>query len=90
MTVLLYVRRKEWPLRSVTIDATHEQVEQSNLEGIVQGKQLYVDLIRLNIRVEGDLSEEQRERISYIAGRCPVRRTMENSPRIIDEVEVVG
>ena len=90
MTVLLYVRRKEWPLRSVTIDATHEQIEQANSENVVKEKQLHMDLIRLHIRVEGPLSEEQRERISYIAGRCPVRRTMENSPRIIDEVEVVG
>ena len=59
-------------------------------ENVVKEKQLHMDLIRLHIRVEGPLSEEQRERISYIAGRCPVRRTMENSPRIIDEVEVVG
>ena len=90
MTVLLYVRRKEWPLRSVTIDATHERVDRNEDESTLPGQLPYVDLIRQHIRVEGPLSEEQRERISYIAGRCPVRRTMENSPRIVDEVEVVG
>ena len=50
----------------------------------------FVDEIKMRILVEGDLTPEQVERINYIAGRCPVTRTLEAKPIILHEVEVVG
>ena len=33
---------------------------------------------------------EQVERVRYIAGRCPVTKTLEAKPTILHEVEIVG
>ena len=35
-----------------------------------------------DIALEGDLSEDQRQRMLEIADRCPVHRTLENEIRI--------
>ena len=88
MTILLYVRRKEWPVRAVSIQCTHERVSRDGYEGPAGGEQPWVDLIRLHISIKGDITEEQRARLCYIAERCPVHRTMENAPVIEDIVEV--
>ena len=47
-----------------------------------------LDVVHHHIKVKGDLSEEQRGRLAYIATRCPIHRTLERVPSILDEVEV--
>ena len=54
------------------------------------GDQSWIDLIEMRIRVTGQLDDQQRERVRYIAGRCPIYRTLKNAPMILEEVEVVG
>ncbi len=77
----MYVRRKGWPVQDIDIDLSHERVEARD------GKERQ-DIFRVNILVKGDLSEEQRERLKYIASRCPVHRTLTSPPQIIEELEV--
>jgi uncharacterized OsmC-like protein len=43
----------------------------------------------LAIALEGELNEEQRERLGYIAGRCPIHRLLDERPRIEHTVSVV-
>ena len=89
MTILLYVRRKEWPLESVSVRCTHERARCRDVEGCEHDYDTRVDVIRRHIELKGELTEEQRERIAYIATRCPMHRTLETPPHISDEVEVV-
>ncbi|MCH8102781.1 MAG: osmotically inducible protein C, partial [Chloroflexi bacterium] len=49
-----------------------------------------LDVIRRSIKLHGDLSEEQRVRLAYIATRCPVHKTLRNDPQIIDDVILTG
>ena len=90
MTLLMYVRRKGWPLESVTVELGHERVRADDLKEYEQSDRAFVDLIRRRIVLTGDLTDEQRERIAYIAKRCPLHRTLESKPVIEDRVEVVG
>jgi uncharacterized OsmC-like protein len=48
-----------------------------------------VDRFEVKIRVEGEFTEEQRQRLEYIAGRCPVKRTLAGSPQFRETVELV-
>jgi len=48
-----------------------------------------VDRIRLAIALGGDLTDEQRDRLGYIAGRCPIHRLLDERPRIEHTVSVV-
>ncbi len=83
MTVLLYSRRKSWPVESVTVESSHRRVSRAGEPGAGQEE------IRSHITIEGDLTGEQRDRILQIAGRCPIHRTLESKPRMIEEIEVV-
>ena len=87
MTILLYVRRKEWSLDSVTVECSRSVVHQTSPVGRLDRKR--IEKIGRRILLKGDLTDEQRDRIKYIARRCPVHRTLESSPQIEDEVEVV-
>ena len=77
-------------MRSVSVESTHQRTDRKEYGDSAGGDQPWVDLIRQRIVLEGDLTEEQRDRIEYIAGRCPIHRTLQNAPVIEEEVEVVG
>ncbi len=83
MTILLYCRRKEWPVEGVTVECSHRRAAGGEAEGPY-------DEIRCRILLEGNITDERRDRILRIAGRCPVRRTLESKPRIVEEIEVVS
>ncbi len=85
----MYVGRKGWPLESVTVELSHERVHRDDLEDVENNDRAFIDLIKRQIVLRGDLTAEQRARIGYIARRCPLHRTLESKPRIEDRVEVV-
>jgi len=76
MTIRMYARRKGWPLSHVYVDVTHDKVHGQDAEPTSGGK---IDHFVRHIRLDGDLSEEQREKLLVIADRCPVHRTLEAS-----------
>ena len=90
MTILLYVRRKGWPLESVTVECSHERVHCCDLEDCEDSEDAYVERIRRHILIHGDLDTEQQQRIARIARRCPVHKTLESAPRIEDELDFAG
>ena len=69
MTVMLYARRKEWPLERVEVRLTGE-----HLADAFQ--------IRRRLEFQGPLDDEQRRRLLEIASRCPVHRTLTAAIRI--------
>lgn len=83
MTLLMYARRKGWPLQQVQVELTHDRV---HVEDCVdcEDDDSRIELIRRQVVLVGPLSAEQRERLQEIAKRCPVHRTLEASPRIED------
>ena len=77
-------------MRSVEVKTRHRRVYRRDCENCETDARAFVDEIKVRILVEGDLNEEQVERVRYIAGRCSVTRTLEAKPTILHEVEVVG
>jgi len=49
-----------------------------------------IDLVRRELWLEGDLSDEQRERLAEIADRCPVHRTLESGAKVRTEIRPEG
>ena len=70
------------------IDLAHSRIPVTEGEG-ASAVQRLVDRFEVKIRVSGELDEEQRQRLAYIASRCPVKRTLEGSPQFVETVEVV-
>lgn len=77
MTLRMYADRKGWPLESVTVRLGHEKIHARDCESCEteNGK---IDRIRINIELEGDLEESQREKLLEIADKCPVHRTLDS------------
>lgn len=63
LTVNLYAKRKGWKLDEVLVSVQHGQ------EGAAYGFQR-------SIRLLGELSAEERERLLDIANKCPVHKTL--------------
>ncbi len=75
MTIMLYARRKNWPVERVTVRLRQQRVhaedcqECETLEG-------FVLRIERAVTVEGALSDEQRTRLLEIALKCPIHQTL--------------
>ncbi|MCK0094185.1 bifunctional alpha/beta hydrolase/OsmC family protein [Yoonia sp. F2084L] len=78
MTIRMYARRKGWPLTGVSVDITH--AKEHAADAADPGAK--VDHFDRLIRLEGDLSPEQRDRLLEIADKCPVHRTLERASTV--------
>jgi uncharacterized OsmC-like protein len=77
ITLRMYAARKEWPLENVEITVEHEKVEQE-----IDGKTQRVDAFVQKIRLHGPLDETQKARLLDVAGKCPVHKAIEGTPRM--------
>lgn len=82
MTLGMYAWRKKWPLERTTVRLRHEKKHADDCENC-EDERAKVDHIEREILLEGDLSDEQRERLLEISEMCPVHRTLESRVRIV-------
>jgi putative redox protein len=75
MTVLLYARRKKWPLEHVDVRLSHTREHAEDCVECEGGKQR-IESIERRIALAGTLSAEQRSRLLAIAEKCPVHMTL--------------
>lgn len=75
MTLLLYARRKGWPLEQVEVRLRHHRLHAQDCADC-ETKEGWLDAIDKEIIVAGDLTVEQQERLGEIAHRCPVNQTL--------------
>jgi putative redox protein len=76
MTVTLYARRKGWAVERVTVRLRQERVHAKDCAECDRTNEGFVHRIERSVRVEGDLTDEQRARLQEIAHKCPVHRTL--------------
>lgn len=67
MTLKLYAERKKWDLKEVY---THLSFVKDTVDN------LRIETITKKIELEGNLTEEQKERLIEIAAKCPVNKTL--------------
>jgi putative redox protein len=90
MTLQLYARRKQYPLHEVAIEVEFDRVHADDCEGCIRDEDSRIDVLTRKIVVKGPLDDAQKADLLRVAARCPVHRTLENAPRIVDTIEVVG
>lgn len=77
VTTKAYAQRKGWPLDRVWVELDMERINREDYPAYT-GDAAFIHEIREHIRFEGDLTDEQKQRLLAIAGKCPVHRTLEN------------
>jgi putative redox protein len=79
ITMEMYAERKGWTLDELAVECDYEQAE--------RGQPTTVTLI---LRLPEGLSPEQVDRLSTIAAKCPVHRTLEGEVTFDQRVELGG
>ncbi len=75
ITLRMYAQRKGWDLKRVTVTASHGRVHADDCADCESTTGM-VDRIDVSLEIEGDLTDEQRDRLKQIADRCPVHQTL--------------
>jgi putative redox protein len=75
MTIALYARRKQWPLKAVTVRLRHSRVHAGDCAAC-EAQDAKLTVIDRDIELDGTLDEHQRARLLSIADRCPVHLTL--------------
>ena len=75
MTIRLYADLKKLPLERVSVLLKHDKIHAADCADC-ETKEGKIDRIEREVRLEGDLSAEQRVKLMEIADKCPVHRTL--------------
>jgi putative redox protein len=78
ITIEMYAKRKAWDVAGLTIDVEYSPAD--------RGSVTRFDLV---MKMPAHLSEDQVERLSAIAAKCPVHRTLEGEVAFDERVELV-
>jgi putative redox protein len=82
MTMRMYAARKEWPLEGAHVFLRTAPARDADHEIMTSGSKS-VTRIERRIDLAGPLSDEQQQRLVYIADRCPVKRHLESGLEIL-------
>jgi putative redox protein len=75
MTVRMYADRKGWPLEQVRVTLRHSRIHAEDCAACETTKG-WIDHIDIDVELDGDLDDAQRQRLKQIAERCPVHQTL--------------
>jgi len=81
MTLRMYAEHKQRPLKRVSVRLTHKKIHAQDCSDC-ESREGKVDEITREIRLEGDLTDAQRQRLLEIANRCPVHRTLTSEIKV--------
>jgi putative redox protein len=86
MTIILYARRKQWLVESVTVRLRQGQIHAKDCEECDDTTEGFIHRIERSVSFTGALSDEQRVRLQEIAHKCPVHKTL-TSKIVITELK---
>ena len=75
MTIQMYARRKGWTVEEVEVHLDHRKDYAADMMA-AEDQPTKIDHFDRLLILRGDLTEDQRQKLLYIADRCPVHRTL--------------
>jgi putative redox protein len=77
ITIEMYAKRKGWDIGDVRVDVDYEPAQRGS-----------PTKFKMVMHLPKELPDEQRERLTQIAAKCPVHRTLEGEVMFEEEVEL--
>jgi putative redox protein len=87
ITVALYCRHKELPLKSISIHSEHKRVHADDCADCEESDKGFIEQISSEISITGEFTDAQRKRLAQIVGRCPVHKTLAGAVSLVEQVE---
>ena len=81
ITLRMYADRKRWPLDAVHVQLRTARSHATDCE-TCETETVGITTIERKIELSGALSDEQRKRLLDVAGRCPVKQSLERGIRM--------
>lgn len=69
ITLKMYAERKGWELNHVEVNVTYQKIDRQ-------------EQIVAHLRLEGNLTDEQKQRLLVIADKCPVHKLLKSEVEI--------
>jgi putative redox protein len=79
ITLKMYAKKKGWDLEDVSVNLVQEEVENPNGPG-------KLNKISREIKVSGNLTEEQIQSLRSIADKCPIHKLLEGPKEITTSI----
>ena len=83
MTIHVVAKREKIPIESVEIEVSNDRMYAKDCADC-SSTVGYIHRFTVTIRVTGNLTPEQRERVLTVARRCPVAKTLQSEIRVDD------
>ena len=90
VTLRLYAAHKGIALESVTAEYSFDRVHTIDCRECDSADSGMIERMRARITIGGTFTEAERKRLTEIAARCPVHKTLTHGMRIFDEVAFEG
>lgn len=86
MTIQMYARRKKWTVENVQCDVSYGKVHQQDCESC-EDSNAKIDTFTREISFQGNLTQEQTDKLMKIADKCPVHRTLYSPTQVITKLK---
>ncbi len=86
MTVKIYARKNDLPLKDLFLELKHHKFHEKDCENC-EDEGSKIDTIEIELIAEGDLSDEEIDKLLDISKKCPVHRTLLSDLSIESKIE---
>jgi putative redox protein len=84
VTIAMYCRHKGLTLNSIDASFRFSRIHADDCEHCEDDATGFLDHIESNVHIDGEFDESQKKRLSQIATRCPVHKTLANGVEFKD------
>ncbi|KPM33132.1 OsmC-like protein [Croceitalea dokdonensis DOKDO 023] len=85
MTIQMYAKQKGWQVNSVRVHTSYSRSHAKDCENC-EKHNAKIDTFHREIRFEGQLDQNQIDRLLQIADKCPVHKTLHNKAQVITKL----
>ncbi|HJN43343.1 MAG: osmotically inducible protein C [Acidobacteria bacterium] len=86
MTLRLYATHKDIPLTGVDVSLEFDRVHADDCVDCDERADGLIDRVQSQVTIHGEVTTAQRARLTQVAQRCPVHKTLAHGLHITDQV----